>query len=202
MRKQAFDQRQSDCSARTQVIMIVQILIAQGQTVHRLSHEFPYRMLDRFCVPLIFKASCEPRNDSRSLFGLSQKETTCIRCNVSTIESANNFSSSKYVKFKLGWSTLCFHKAVSYKWLYCLWPNFLCHKVTAFSSLLVRKAGQDFDRDLDTTVAQSGMERRPTDGKPDSQRSILDLLCFRCRSRPGAAVKERRRWRRFWKTKV
>jgi len=45
------------------------------------------------------------------------------------------------VKFKLGWSTLCFHKAVSLEWRIWLLTNFLCHKVTAFSILLVRKAG-------------------------------------------------------------
>ena len=77
----------------------------------------------------------------RSLFGFPQKQTTGIRGDVSTIELAHHFSSSKCVKFKLGWSTLCFHKAVSFTWPKLFLSNFLCHKVTAFSSLLVRNAG-------------------------------------------------------------
>ena len=101
--------------------MIIQILVTQGQAVYPLRYQFRYRMFDGFRISLVFKAPRESREDSGPLFGLSQKKTSGIRCDVSTIDFTNNFL-SVMAYFLLGSDELI--NAVPDKNIH-LWPTLI-----------------------------------------------------------------------------
>ena len=66
--------------------MVVQILIAQGQTIDSLGHQLLHRMFDQIGIPIIGEAAGKLVEDPDALLDLPQEQTTAVTADRSTVE--------------------------------------------------------------------------------------------------------------------
>ena len=66
--------------------MVVQIFIAQGQTIDSLGYQLLYRMFDQIGIPIIGEAAGKLVEDPDALLDLPQEQTTAVTADRSTVE--------------------------------------------------------------------------------------------------------------------
>ena len=66
--------------------MVVQIFIAQGQTIDSLGYQLLYRMFDQIGIPIIGEASGKLVEDPDALLNLPQQQTTAVATDRSAVE--------------------------------------------------------------------------------------------------------------------
>jgi hypothetical protein len=96
-----------------QVVVIVEIFVAQCQGIHALTDQLQHRVLDQLRVAVIVKASGKSPQDAHLLLDFSQQQPARIGGDPSTVEPSYHIALAKAVKRKRLLSTLCRHRAVS-----------------------------------------------------------------------------------------
>jgi hypothetical protein len=99
-----------------QLIVIIQILVAQSQSVNALSDQFLNRVLGQDRRPVIHEAGGELAEDARPLLDLPQQQPPSIGGDPPSVKSSGNFSPREGLKFQRTFVTLCNHRAASLLW--------------------------------------------------------------------------------------
>jgi hypothetical protein len=75
-----------------EVVVVVEVLIAQGQAVDPLGDEIGQGMLDEVRVAMVGEAGSELVDDSGELLGLAEQQRAAIGSDVATVEVGEHFS--------------------------------------------------------------------------------------------------------------
>ena len=75
-----------------QLIMIIEIFIAECQGVHPLGHQFRYTVLNTVRGPVIPKATSESFDDPSAALHLPQEQTPAVRTDLSAVKACDDFS--------------------------------------------------------------------------------------------------------------
>ena len=124
-----------------QVVVIVQIFVILGQSLHPLGNQIRPRVFDQVGVLQALKAAGEsPMIPHRfSVSRRSRPSASEVMFPPSNLPTTFRRPSAE---IQAGLAYTGFHRAVSFKWLKLFVSDFLCHKVTAFSGSLAREAGR------------------------------------------------------------
>jgi hypothetical protein len=69
-----------------QLLVVVQIFVAQGQTIDSLGYQLLHRMFDQIRISIIGEAAGKLAQDPDALLDLPQQQTTAVSADRSTIE--------------------------------------------------------------------------------------------------------------------
>src|SRR5664280_1403316 len=75
-----------------QLVVIVQILVAQSQSVNPLCHQLRHRVFHQFRIPIVRKAARELADDASPLLDFAQQQTPSVTGNASTVKLPAYFS--------------------------------------------------------------------------------------------------------------
>src|ERR1019366_5196833 len=96
----------------TQCVMIVQILVAQGQTVNALGDQVIRCMFDQLRVAMVGEALGESPNEPHSLFKFAKKHGSAVRSDGSAVKISDDVPSPEGLELQRYSVTLC----------HCPWP--------------------------------------------------------------------------------
>jgi hypothetical protein len=82
------------CRVRSQLVVIIEILISQTQPVDPLRHQFFYREFRESRISIIRKTHRKSPDDSRPLFHLPQQQTARVGRDVATVKMTHHFAIS------------------------------------------------------------------------------------------------------------
>jgi hypothetical protein len=121
-----------------QVVMVVQVFVTQGQGINSLTDEIVDCVFDPLRITVVIEAGGQAAQDASPSLDLTQQHAAGIGSDLSTIESADDFTSAQGLEFQRRFVTLCFQEAVSSMstWMFSI--NTLCHRERPFSIGLVR----------------------------------------------------------------
>src|SRR5262249_14934057 len=85
-----------------QVIMVVEVLIAQSQSVDSLGDEMLKRVLDELRVTMIREARGELLDDPGERLGLAEQQAATVGGNVTAIESGDDLARAKSREIQVG----------------------------------------------------------------------------------------------------
>ena len=71
---------------RAQLIVIIGVFVAQGQTIDPLRHQFLHRVFDPLRIAAVAKAGCELAEDPGALLHLPQQHSTAVTGDGSPVE--------------------------------------------------------------------------------------------------------------------
>ena len=95
-----------------QMIVVIEVLIAQRNAMDALPDQGRYRVLDQFRPPSIGKASRKAIDEPQHSISLPQQQRTRIRRDRAAIKIGHNFVALDPRKFELLCATLCRHRGV------------------------------------------------------------------------------------------
>jgi hypothetical protein len=72
--------------------VIVQILVAQGQSVNPLPHQLPHLVFPQLCIPIVAKAARELPDNVRPLLHFAQQQTPSVTGDGSAVKLPADFS--------------------------------------------------------------------------------------------------------------
>ena len=132
-------QRQEPIPA--QLVVVVEILVAQAQPVHPLLDQRFDGRLDPIRIPMIGEALAEPTQNPGPLLHFAQQDASSVGGDLAAIEPAHDVSSVQALKHELCSGTLCGHKIV-FLW-FCKWliQKNLYHRTRPLSIFLMRFPG-------------------------------------------------------------
>ena len=99
-----------------QLLVIVQILLTQGQTIDALRHQLLHGVFDPVRIAIIGEAGGKLAQDPDALLDLPQQQTTAVTGDRSAVELRPDLASFLGMKSKDKLVTLCGHKAVAPPW--------------------------------------------------------------------------------------
>ena len=120
----------------SQLFVVVEILVAQRQTVDSLREHFQNRMLHLILIPAIEKAFCQACEQVQALIGLAQQECAAVGTNRPAVEPRHDFSSSGGFKSEAGLVTLCHSEGRPLFGSNCCLETQLCHEGRPFAKSL------------------------------------------------------------------
>ena len=85
-----------------QVIVVVEILVAQRQCVDPLGNEMLQGVLDELGVSMIGEASSKLVDDGREFLGLAEQQATSIGGDITAIERCANLARAKDREIQIG----------------------------------------------------------------------------------------------------
>ena len=98
----------------TELIMVVQILVAQRQSHHSLADQAPQRVFHQQRVPIIAKARRELSQQTRPPLDLPQQQPAAVGTELPAIKTSHDLTLSHPLETQLFNATLClFHAAAS-----------------------------------------------------------------------------------------
>ncbi len=103
----AHQQRQQAVGA--QRVVVVEVLVAQGDPVHPLRDQLRDRMLDLPGMAMIGEATRDPLHQPQPTVHLAQQDAAPVRGESAPIETTDDLTATEGVKFKLSRRTLCAH---------------------------------------------------------------------------------------------
>ena len=103
-------QRQQPVPA--QLVVVVEVLVAQADAQHALLHQPLHRMLDPFRPAMILEAPGQPPQDVRAPLHLPQHDPAGVARDLAAVENAHHVAPPQAVKFQFRCRTLRRHKAV------------------------------------------------------------------------------------------
>ena len=125
----------------TELVMVVEVLVAQRQCHHPLADQALHRVFHQLGVPIVAKAGCELTQQTRPPFDLSQQEPTAVRTELSAVKSGHDLTLSHPLETQLFNATLClFHAAAPLSIKLLLTLNLIA-RCGGFFVLNVRNAG-------------------------------------------------------------
>ncbi len=104
-----------------QVVVVVEVFIAQGQAVDPLGEQFFDGVLDEVGVAMIGEAAGELAEDAGDLLDLAEQQCPAVGGDVAAVEIGEDFSSAEHGKVEEGGVTLCLHRAASGRCRRSLW---------------------------------------------------------------------------------
>src|SRR3974377_889188 len=78
-----------------QIIMVIEVFIAQSQGVNPLSDEMLKRVLDEFRVTVVSEAGGKLTDDGGDFLGLAEQQAAAVRGDVAAVERRENLTSSQ-----------------------------------------------------------------------------------------------------------
>ena len=78
-----------------QVIVVVEVLVAQGQSINSLGYEMFEGVLDELWVSMIGEASSELSHDSRQFLGLAKQQAAPVGRDVAAIKRGKDFAGTQ-----------------------------------------------------------------------------------------------------------
>ncbi len=112
---------------RAQLVMIVEVLVAQRQSVDSLPHQFPHAVFGPVRISMVSKAAGKLPQNTRLLFHFVQQQPARLGGDHATVEPGHYFLARPGGKLKAGLGTLCHRESR----LSCSWNIFfqrcLCH---------------------------------------------------------------------------
>ena len=96
-----------------QLIVIVQILIAQRQADNPLRDQFAHRVLDSLRLPVIDEASRQPVDESQPPIHLPQQQTTRVAGHLSPVKPRHHLAPVQRRELKSRLGTLCHSRSRS-----------------------------------------------------------------------------------------
>jgi len=94
----------------TQLVVVVDVLVAQRNSNHPLPHQRRHTVLDQVLVTLVDKAFGKTTDYSNLAVRRPQQQRASVRRDRSTIETTHNFAASNGCKFEQVRATLCLHR--------------------------------------------------------------------------------------------
>ena len=76
----------------SQLLVIVQILVAQGQSVNPLPHQLPHLVFPQLRIPIVAKAARELADDARPLLHFAQQQSPSVTGDGSAVKLPADFS--------------------------------------------------------------------------------------------------------------
>jgi hypothetical protein len=95
----------------SQVVMVVEVLIAQGQGIDPLGDQLVGRVFDPVGFAVAGEAGGELMDDAGELLGLAEQQGTAVGGDVAAIEVRDDFAPAEHGKVEVGGVTLCGHRA-------------------------------------------------------------------------------------------
>ena len=89
-----------------QIIVVVQIFVAQRQTIYPLGHQIPHAVFDALGVAVIGEASDQAIQQADTLIHLAQQQSATVRSDSPTVKAANHLAPTQGLIFQLFWFTL------------------------------------------------------------------------------------------------
>ena len=126
---------------RSQMVVVVQVLVPQRQGVDPLGDQFLHGMLDPVRIAVICETVREFTNDSSAPLGLPQQKPAAVRGDPTPIEPRHNVPPAKGVKSKRLSVTLCHRKAATSVSKNLRQQQVFSRRSQPFSSHPVRNAG-------------------------------------------------------------
>jgi len=90
-----------------ELLMIVEILVAQRQTIDSLPHQSRNTMLDPARIAAVLEAAGELPRDARLLLGPMQQQPARLRGNRSSVKVRHHLAATLSSESEAGFSTLC-----------------------------------------------------------------------------------------------
>jgi len=97
----------------TQLVVVVDVLVAQRNPDHPLPHQRRHTVLDQVLVTLVDKAFGKTTDYSNLAVRRPQQQRASVRRDRSPIETTHNFAPSDGCKFEQACATLCLHRGCS-----------------------------------------------------------------------------------------
>jgi hypothetical protein len=97
----------------TQLVVIVEVLVAQRNPEHPLTHQGRNAMFDQFRPAIISEARGQPINQSDRPIRHPQQQRSGVRGDRSSVKTTHNFAASDESKVKPFCATLCRHRGSS-----------------------------------------------------------------------------------------
>ena len=116
-----------------QLIVVVQILVAQSDTVHALPHQLADAVFHQVRSPVIAKTGGELAQDSGALFHRAQQQRSGFRGDLSAIEPGHHVTRKMRCKRKPRLGTLCHSKSRFLVGPNCCVETQLCHEKRLFA---------------------------------------------------------------------
>ena len=117
-----------------QLLVIVEVFIAQGQAVDSLREHLQDRMIDHVLIPAVEEALCQARQQVEALVGLAQQERAAVGTDRSAVETGHDFPRSQRFKSEAGLATLCHSEGRPLFGANCCLETQLCHEGRPFAN--------------------------------------------------------------------
>jgi len=125
----------------TQFAMVVEVFIAESDSIDSLRHQLVHVMFDARSIAVIDEASRHSRRHPDALVHLAKQHAAGVGADAPTIEASGDQTSSQGVKLKLVASTLCLQGCFLHVWPKRLIAQPLCHRKQPFSTPFVSFSG-------------------------------------------------------------
>jgi hypothetical protein len=97
----------------SQLVMVVEVLIAQRNPEHPLTDQRRNAMLDQLLTAVVDEAGRKPIDHSDRAVRCPQQERASVRRDRSALKVSNNFATLDGCKFEQFRATLCLHRGLS-----------------------------------------------------------------------------------------
>ena len=86
--------QQGESAVLAQIIVVVQVFVAQRQAIHPLGHQIPHTVFDALGVAVIGEASGQAVQQADTLIHLAQQQSATVRSDSPTVKAANHHNTS------------------------------------------------------------------------------------------------------------
>ena len=104
-----------------EVVVVVEVLVAQGQGVDPLGEEFLDGVLDEVGVAVVGEAGGELADDAGESLGLAEQQGAAVGGDVAAVEVGEDLAGAEHGKVEVGGATLCRHRAALVRCRRGLW---------------------------------------------------------------------------------
>jgi len=95
-----------------EVVVVVEVFVAQGQGVDPLGHEVRQRVLDEVGLAVVGEAGGELADNGGEVLGRSEQQRAAVGGEVAAVEIGDPFAAAEHGTVEAGGGTLCVHRAV------------------------------------------------------------------------------------------
>ena len=117
-----------------QLLVIVDVFVAQRQTVDPLREHLQNRVLDQLLIPPVQKTFRQSRQQIQALVGLPQQQCTAIGTDRAAVESGHDLPRTAGFKSEAGLDTLCHSEGRPLFGSNCCVETQLCHEGRPFAN--------------------------------------------------------------------
>ena len=104
-----------------EVVVVVEVLVAQGQGVDPLGEEVLDGVLDEVGVAVVGEAGGELADDPGESLGLAEQQGAAVGGDVAAVEVGEDLAGAEHGKVEVGGVTLCRHRAALVRCRRWLW---------------------------------------------------------------------------------
>ena len=93
-----------------QLVVIIEILVAQGQAEHPLPKQRLEPVLDKPRIAPVGETLGKAPDQTEAAIHFAQQQGSAVRCDVAAVKAGDHRAPLHYFKSKQPWSTLCLHR--------------------------------------------------------------------------------------------